>query len=79
MRDYASDPKNYGFAQFIYNGGTIDFLINQRPEDQGYLGINYLYKLIGEAHINAMLLAGLLLIIAGLCNFFITDKNAISG
>ena len=42
-------------------------------------GINFLYKLIGEAHINAMLLAGLLLIIAGLCNFFITDKNAISG
>lgn len=42
-------------------------------------GINYLYKLIGEAHINAMLLAGLSLIIAGLCNFFITDKNAISG
>jgi len=42
-------------------------------------GISYLYKLIGEAHINAMLLAGLSLIIAGLCNFFITDKNAISG
>ena len=42
-------------------------------------GINYLYKLIGEAHINAMLLAGISLIIAGLCNFFITDKNAISG
>ena len=42
-------------------------------------GINYLYKLIGEAHINAMLLAGLSLIIAGLCNLFITDKNAISG
>ena len=42
-------------------------------------GINFLYKLIGEAHINAMLLAGISLIIAGLCNFFITDKNAISG
>jgi maltose/moltooligosaccharide transporter len=42
-------------------------------------GINYLYKLIGEANINAMILAGLSLIIAGLCNFFITDKNAISG
>ncbi len=42
-------------------------------------GINYLYKLIGEAHINAMILAGISLIIAGLCNFFITDKNAISG
>ena len=42
-------------------------------------GINFLYKLIGQAHINAMILAGLSLIIAGLCNFFITDKNAISG
>ncbi len=42
-------------------------------------GINYLYKLIGEAHINAMILAGISLIIAGLCNFLITDKNAISG
>jgi LacI family transcriptional regulator len=26
------------------NRGAIDFLINQRPEEQGYLGINYLYK-----------------------------------
>jgi len=26
------------------NKGIIDFLINQRPEDQGYMGINYLYK-----------------------------------
>jgi maltose/moltooligosaccharide transporter len=42
-------------------------------------GINFLYKLIGEAHINAMTLAGISLIIAGLCNFLITDKNAISG
>lgn len=28
------------------NQDTIDFLINQRPEEQGYLGINYLYKKI---------------------------------
>ena len=42
-------------------------------------GINFLYKLIGEAHINAMILAGISLIIAGLCNFLITDQNAISG
>jgi maltose/moltooligosaccharide transporter len=42
-------------------------------------GINFLYKLIGQAHINAMILAGLSLIIAGLCNFLITDKHAISG
>ena len=26
------------------NSGVIDFLINQKPEDQGYMGINYLYK-----------------------------------
>ena len=41
-------------------------------------GINILYKLIGTAHINAMILAGLCLILAGLCNFLITDKQAIS-
>lgn len=26
------------------NKGVIDFLINQRPEDQGYMAIQYLYK-----------------------------------
>ena len=26
------------------NKGTIDFLIHQKPEEQGYMGINYLYK-----------------------------------
>lgn len=26
------------------NNGTIDFLINQKPVDQGYLSVNYLYK-----------------------------------
>lgn len=26
------------------NEGNIDFLINQKPEDQGYLGISHLYK-----------------------------------
>lgn len=28
------------------NSGIIDFLINQKPEEQGYTGINYLYKKI---------------------------------
>ena len=42
-------------------------------------GINYLYKLIGAAPINAMILAGLSLIIAALCTLLITDKKAISG
>lgn len=26
------------------NDGTIDFLIHQKPQEQGYLGISYLYK-----------------------------------
>lgn len=28
------------------NSGVIEFLINQKPEEQGYMGINYLYKKI---------------------------------
>ena len=40
-------------------------------------GVNFLYKLLfGEAVINTMLLAGTLLIVAGLCNLLITDKRA---
>ena len=40
-------------------------------------GVNFLYKLLfGEAVINTMLLAGTLLILAGLSNLFITDRKA---
>ncbi|MEO1254359.1 MAG: MFS transporter, partial [Bacteroidota bacterium] len=43
-------------------------------------GINFTYKLLfGEATINTMLLAGVSLIIAGLANLIIINKNAISG
>ncbi|MFV0304657.1 MAG: MFS transporter [Moheibacter sp.] len=41
-------------------------------------GVNYLSKLIGNQAISPMLLAGFSLVIAGLCNFLITEKNAIS-
>jgi maltose/moltooligosaccharide transporter len=41
-------------------------------------GINYVSRLLGEKPINAMTIAGISLIIAGLCNLLITDKNAIS-
>ena len=42
-------------------------------------GLVYVYKaLLGEAPINAIILAGISLIIAGLCNFFITNKKAIT-
>lgn len=42
-------------------------------------GLNYLYHVIfGEEVINAMLLAGLALILGALANFLITDKNVIT-
>ena len=41
-------------------------------------GINFTYKLIGPEAIHAMTVAGISLIIAGLLNFLITDKRAIS-
>lgn len=40
-------------------------------------GVVFLQNLIGEESIHAMTVAGIFLIIAGLCNFFITDKKAI--
>ena len=41
-------------------------------------GINFTYKLIGSQPINAMTVAGISLVIAGLLNFLITDQRAIS-
>lgn len=74
MLSSSVNPKKMGMMMGLFN---MFIVIPQIIAALG--GINYLYKLIGEAHINAMLLAGLSLIIAGLCNFFITEKNAISG
>lgn len=74
MLSSSVNPKKMGMMMGLFN---MFIVIPQIIAALG--GINYLYKLIGEAHINAMLLAGISLIIAGLCNFFITDKNAISG
>ena len=41
-------------------------------------GANFLANLIGSSAINAMTLAGICLIMAGLANILITDKNVIS-
>lgn len=41
-------------------------------------GINLVAGLLGEKAINAMTVAGISLIIAGLCNLLITNKGAIS-
>jgi maltose/moltooligosaccharide transporter len=42
-------------------------------------GLVFVYKaVLGDASINAIILAGISLIIAGLCNFLITNKKAIT-
>jgi len=74
MLSSSVNPKKMGMMMGLFN---MFIVIPQIIAALG--GVNYLYKLIGEAHINAMLLAGISLIIAGICNLFITDKNAISG
>ncbi|MCW1148055.1 MFS transporter [Flavobacterium lacisediminis] len=74
MLSSAVNPKKMGMMMGLFN---MFIVIPQIVAAIG--GINILYKLMGEATINAMILAGISLIIAGLCNFLITDKNAISG
>ena len=41
-------------------------------------GVNFTYKLLGDGTSNAMTVAGIALILAGLSNLLITDKNAVS-
>jgi maltose/moltooligosaccharide transporter len=66
-------PKKMGVYMGIFN---MFIVIPQIVASIG--GVNLLYKLIfGEAVINTMLLAGLLLILAGLSNLLITDKKVI--
>lgn len=74
MLSSSVNPKKMGMMMGLFN---MFIVIPQIVAALG--GINLLYKLMGEATINAMILAGISLIIAGLCNFLITDKNAISG
>ena len=74
MLSSSVNPKKMGMMMGLFN---MFIVIPQIIAALG--GINFLYKLIGSEHINAMLLAGISLIIAGICNLFITDKNAISG
>ncbi|WP_339887533.1 MFS transporter [uncultured Flavobacterium sp.] len=74
MLSSSVNPKKMGMMMGLFN---MFIVVPQIIAALG--GINFLYKLIGSEHINAMLLAGISLIIAGFCNLFITDKNAISG
>jgi maltose/moltooligosaccharide transporter len=74
MLSSSVNPKKMGIMMGLFN---MFIVIPQIVAAAG--GINILYKLIGEATINAMILAGISLIIAGFCNFLINDKQAISG
>jgi maltose/moltooligosaccharide transporter len=71
MLSSSVEPKKMGVYMGIFN---MFIVIPQIVAALG--GVNFLYKLIfGEAVINTMLLAGLLLILAGFSNLFITDRK----
>ncbi|MBP1839259.1 MFS transporter [Formosa algae] len=73
MLSSAVDPNKMGVIMGIFN---MFIVIPQIIAAIG--GINFVSNLIGDDTINAMLVAGFSLIIAGFCNLLITDKNAIS-
>ena len=72
MLSSSVDPKKMGVIMGIFN---MFIVIPQIIAALG--GINYVSNLIGEEAIHAMTVAGISLIIAGLCNLLITNKNAI--
>lgn len=73
MLSSSVDPKKMGVIMGIFN---MFIVIPQIIAALG--GINYVSNLLGEDAINAMTVAGVSLIIAGLCNLLITNKQAIS-
>ncbi len=73
MLSSSVEPDKMGVVMGIFN---MFIVIPQIIAALG--GINFLYKLLGEGAINAMTVAGISLILAGLSNLFITNKHAIS-
>ncbi|WP_026778173.1 MFS transporter [Polaribacter sp. Hel_I_88] len=73
MLSSSVDPKKMGVIMGIFN---MFIVIPQIIAALG--GINYVSSLLGDEAINAMTVAGISLVIAGLCNLLITNKNAIS-
>ncbi len=73
MLSSSVDPKKMGVIMGIFN---MFIVIPQIIAALG--GINFAYKLLGNQTINAMLVAGISLILAGLSNLLITNKNAIT-
>ncbi|MBL4641960.1 MAG: MFS transporter [Flavobacteriaceae bacterium] len=73
MLSSSVDPKKMGVIMGIFN---MFIVIPQIIAALG--GINFVSGLLGDEAINAMTVAGVSLIIAGLCNLLITNKNAIT-
>ena len=73
MLSSSVDPKKMGMFMGIFN---MFIVIPQIIAALG--GINYVSGLLGKETINAMTVAGISLIIAGLCNLLITNKSAIT-
>ncbi|WP_274475080.1 MFS transporter [Mangrovimonas aestuarii] len=73
MLSSSVDPKRMGVFMGIFN---MFIVIPQIIAAIG--GINFISNLIGDKAINAMIVAGMSLIIAGMCNLLITNKDAIS-
>ena len=73
MLSSSVNPKKMGVIMGIFN---MFIVIPQIIAALG--GINYISNLLGDEAIHAMTVAGISLVIAGLCNLLITNKNAIS-
>ena len=73
MLSSSVDPKKMGVIMGIFN---MFIVIPQIIAALG--GINFISSLLGDEAIHAMTVAGISLIIAGLCNLLITNKKAIS-
>jgi maltose/moltooligosaccharide transporter len=74
MLSSSVDAKKMGLMMGLFN---MFIVIPQICAALG--GINFLSQFFGTSAIAPMLLAGTALLIAGICNLFITDKNAIHG
>ncbi len=73
MLSSSVNPKQMGMMMGLFN---MFIVIPQIVAALG--GINILSKLIGAETIHTMTLAGISLLIAGMCNLLITEKKAIS-
>ena len=72
MLSSSVDPKKMGVIMGLFN---MFIVFPQIIAAIG--GVNVTYKLLGENSINAMTVAGISLVVAGLLNFLIVEKKAI--